>query len=47
MYLLLNTDMNVNHIAKESGFSCSNYFSKVLKKVLYITSIEYRKLHKT
>lgn len=47
MYLLLNTDMNIDHIAKESGFSCGNYFSKVFKKTLHVTPVEYRKLHKT
>lgn len=46
MYLLLNTELTIEHIAKKCGFSCGNYFSKVFKKSVYMTPMEYRKMHK-
>lgn len=46
MHLLLNTNINIDKIAEECGFSSRNYFSKVYKKVLHVTPAEYRKQHK-
>ncbi|HWT74158.1 MAG TPA: AraC family transcriptional regulator [Mobilitalea sp.] len=46
MQLLLGTDLTIQKIAEECGFSCGNYFSKVYKKVLHLTPEEYRKQHK-
>lgn len=45
MYLLLNTDLTIDTIAKDCGFACGNYFSKVFKKMLTLTPHEYRKQH--
>ncbi|BCN31087.1 helix-turn-helix domain-containing protein [Anaeromicropila herbilytica] len=47
IYLLLNTDMSIDLIAGNSGYSNGNYFSKVFKKALRVTPMEYRKMHKT
>lgn len=46
MYLLLNTDMTIDSIAKNCGFACGNYFSKVFKKMLHLTPHEYRRQHR-
>jgi AraC-like DNA-binding protein len=46
MQLLLNTNISIQKVAVECGFSSGNYFSKVYKKVLHITPDEYRKQHK-
>lgn len=46
MQLLLNTGMTIDQIAKECGFSCANYFTKVYKKVLHITPSDYRRQHR-
>lgn len=47
MHLLLNTNITIEKIAEECGFSCRNYFSRVYKKTLNVTPAEYRKQHKT
>ena len=41
--LLLNTDMNINEIAQAVGFSDSNYFSRIFKKIKKITPTEMSK----
>lgn len=46
MQLLLNTNLTINNISKECGFSDCNYFTKVFKKKLQITPTEYRNQHK-
>lgn len=46
MHLLLNTDITIQKIADECGFSCGNYFAKVFKKVLHTTPAQYRNQHK-
>lgn len=46
MQLLLNTDISIHKIAQECGFSNSNYFTKVYKKVLHTTPAQYRKQRK-
>ncbi|MDF2801214.1 MAG: DNA-binding protein AraC-type [Anaerocolumna sp.] len=46
MQLLLNTDASIQKIADDCGFSSSNYFTKVYKKVLHITPAQYRKQRK-
>lgn len=46
MHLLLNTDLKIDLIAKKCGFSSGNYFSKVFKKHVHLTPIEYRRIHK-
>lgn len=45
MNLLLNTELSIDKIAEECGFSSSNYFTKVYKKVMRMTPGEYRKQH--
>ena len=42
--LLKTTDMPVTQIALDAGFSSSNYFSTVMKKLTNYTPGEYRKL---
>lgn len=44
--LLLNTDASIQEISADCGFSSSNYFTKIYKKVLHITPTQYRKQHK-
>jgi len=44
--LLLNTNLPINIIAAQCGFSTANYFTKVFKKAMYITPSTYRQLHK-
>ncbi|AEY64482.1 AraC family transcriptional regulator [Clostridium sp. BNL1100] len=46
MQLLLNTNLSIQKIAEECGFSCANYFTKVYKKAIHITPVEYRNQHK-
>lgn len=46
MKLLQNTDLGLDEIAKQCGFSCANYFAKVYKKVIHITPAEFRRQHK-
>lgn len=41
--LLETTDMSVTELAYELGFSSSNYFSSVFKKILNITPQQYKK----
>lgn len=43
MYDLLNTDENLENIAKRNGFSNANYFGKVFKKQVGVTPIQYRR----
>lgn len=40
------SDMNINEIAKASGFSSSSYFIKVFKNTINQTPQEYRNEHK-
>lgn len=47
MQLLVNTNITIQKVAEECGFSSGNYFSKVYKKVLHATPEEYRRQHKT
>ncbi|BDZ32022.1 AraC family transcriptional regulator [Lactiplantibacillus sp. WILCCON 0030] len=42
MHLLLNTDLSINHIAEQSGFSNPNHFYKLFKKKYQCTPKEYR-----
>ena len=46
MQLLLGTELPIEKIAQECGFSCANYFTKVYKKVLHITPGECRRQRK-
>lgn len=46
MQLLLNTNLTIDQIATECGFSCANYFTKVYKRVLHITPSDYRRQHR-
>jgi AraC-like DNA-binding protein len=46
MQLLLKSNLSIEKIAEDCGFSCANYFTKVFKKVFHSTPGEYRKLHK-
>ncbi len=46
MQLLLNTDLPIEKVAEECGFSSANYFTKVYKKALHITPGEYRRQHR-
>lgn len=46
MQLLLNTDLTIEQIAAECGFSCGNYFTKVYRKILNVTPSDYRKRHR-
>lgn len=41
--LLLNSSISIESIAKQCGFSCGNYFSKVFRKYLGISPSDYRK----
>jgi two-component system response regulator YesN len=43
--LLLDTGLNIDDIAHESGFNDSKYFFKVFKRHEGITPTEYRKVH--
>lgn len=45
VHLLLNTNMTIQKIAEDCGFSCGNYFAKVYKKALHVNPKEYRKQH--
>lgn len=45
--LLLSTNLSINAIAVQCGFSTANYFTKVFKKAMYMTPSEYRRLNKT
>lgn len=40
--LLLNTDLNIDAVAKEVGFSCGNYFTKVFRRYLGTTPADFR-----
>ncbi len=46
MQLLLNTNLSIQKIAEACGFSCANYFTKVYKKAMHTTPVEYRNQHK-
>ncbi len=41
--LVFSNDMNLDEIAKQSGFSSANYFGKVFKKHMGVTTAEFRK----
>ncbi len=43
MNLLTNTDLSIQEIAIKCGFSCGNYFSKIFKKMRYISPNQFRK----
>jgi AraC family transcriptional regulator of arabinose operon len=43
--LLLNTTLTINQIAEQCGFSNGNYYTKVFRKVLFMTPTEYRTDH--
>ncbi len=45
--LLTETDLSAEQIAKKCGFSGINYFARQFKKSEGISSLEYRKLHRT
>lgn len=42
LFLLLNTQMSVEQIALECGFSCGNYFCKVFRRASGCSPAEYR-----
>lgn len=42
IFLLLNTEDSVDSIARSCGFSCGNYFSKVFRKHMKVSPMEYR-----
>lgn len=44
--LLIKSNMNIVDIAAATGFTSSNYFSKMFKKRFNITPLEYRNLNK-
>lgn len=46
MYLLVNTTLPIHEIAGGCGFTSSNYFTKVFKKVLSTTPEDYRSQHR-
>lgn len=43
MFLLINTDLSLENIALQSGFSNGNYYSKVFRKAIGIEPSKYRK----
>ena len=43
LFLLLNTQMSVEQIALECGFSCGNYFCKVFRRASGCSPAEYRR----
>lgn len=45
--LLTFTDLSIQEIAEQCGFSCSSYFIYVLRKHMGITPLEYRKANQT
>ena len=45
--LLAETTLSAEQIAKKCGFSGINYFARQFKKLEGITSLEYRKKHRT
>lgn len=40
--LLMNTDLSINEVSEESGFSNGNYFSYLFKKYVEQTPVQYR-----
>ncbi|AJH01953.1 hypothetical protein LF65_05436 [Clostridium beijerinckii] len=40
--LIFSKTINIEEIAKEIGFNCGNYFSKVFKKTIGISPLEFR-----
>lgn len=42
LYFLLNTNLPIQEIALNCGFSCGNYFSKVFRKYLGVSPEDYR-----
>ena len=42
MELILSTDDNIDTIAKKVGFSCGNYFSKVFRKNIKVSPLEFK-----
>lgn len=42
LHYLLNTDITIEAIARQCGFSCGNYFSKVFRKYMGMSPEEYR-----
>ena len=45
MSLLLNTSLSIREIAQQSGFTESNYFTKVFRKYTHMTPGDFRKEH--
>lgn len=42
MELILSTDDSIDTIAKKVGFSCGNYFSKVFRKNIKVSPLEFK-----
>ena len=42
MELILSTDDTIDTIAKKVGFSCGNYFSKVFRKNIKVSPLEFK-----
>jgi AraC-like DNA-binding protein len=42
MQLLTNTELSINEIAVQCGFSCGNYFSKIFKKNRHLSPFQFR-----
>jgi len=45
--LLANTDLPIQEVAEQCGFSCSSYFIYVIRKQLGMTPLEYRNANRT
>lgn len=44
-YLLLNTDLNITHIAMECGYHSQQTFNRIFKELCSCTPKEYKKIH--
>lgn len=45
--LLANTDLSIQEIAENCGFSCASYFIHVIRKELGVTPLQYRNANQT
>lgn len=44
--LLENTDLRINHVAEQTGFSTTAHFRRVFREQVGVSPVQYRKVHR-